>query len=100
MIQGLLGSEEPGEFFNAVFKALQEYLGDKFHLPTAGITSNIIEKLKSRNINQEILDKIRDCFNICDIARYAPSTITKVQMLKTFKLLQEIIDRFQKTRVG
>ncbi len=97
--RNLFGSQKPEEFFDAVFKALQEYLGDKFYLPTAGITSNVIEELKLRNIDQDILNKVGECFNSCDMARYAPASISKEDMLKSLKLLEEIIDRLEKIKV-
>lgn len=98
-MQRLLDSKELDKFFDAVFKTLQEYLGDKFHLPTLGITSNVVEELSSRNIDRDIIDMLRECFNGCDRARYAPSSITKEEMYNTFKLLHEIIDRIEGIRV-
>jgi len=98
-LRRLLDSKEPAEFFDAVFKALQEYLGDKFHLPTAGITVNVVDELKGRNIEDEILDKIQECFAACDMARYAVSSVTKNEMLNALKLLEEIIDRLERIRV-
>ena len=95
----LLDGGEKDRFFESVFKTLQEYLGDRFHLPTAGITSNVVEELRSRNIKSGLLDKIGECFANCDMARYAPSSVTKEQMAWTFRLLQEIIDGIERGRV-
>jgi len=97
--QRLLDSKEPDKFFDAVFKTLQEYLGDKFHLPTVGITSDVVEELTSRSIDKEIIEMLKECFNSCDRARYAPSSITKEEMYNTFKLLREIIDRLERARI-
>ncbi len=94
----LLGSKDSDKFFDAVFKTLQEYLGDKFHLSTGGITSSVVEELKGRNIDKGILDKLKECFNNCDRARYAPSSITGEQMNGTFQLLEEIIDALERVR--
>ena len=100
LLRQLLNSKEPAIFFDAVFKTLREYLGDKFHLASAGITSNVVEEeLRFRNIDKEMLEKIRECFNSCDTARYAASTITKEQMANTFRLIQEIIDHLERIRV-
>ncbi len=98
-LRRLLGSNETAKFFDAVFKILQEYLGDKFHLPIAGITVNVVDELKMHNIEAEILDKIQECFAACDMARYAVSSLTKDEMLGTFKLLEEIIDRLERVKV-
>ena len=93
-----LDAKETDKFFDAIFKTLQEYLGDKFHLSTAGITSGIIENLKSKNIGAETLDKLRECFDNCDMARYTSSRITKEQMQKTFKLVEQTIDTFERRK--
>ena len=98
-LRRLLDSREPVRFFDAVFKALQEYLGDKFHLSTAGITSDIVRELSQRNIERATLDKLSRCFSDCDTARFAPSEITGEQMLKTLNLLREVIQELEKVRI-
>ncbi|MBN3037893.1 MAG: protein BatD [Candidatus Omnitrophica bacterium] len=98
-VKRLLSTKETEKFFNAVFKTLQEYLGDKFHLPSAGITSAVIGELEDKKINPELLDKLSRCFANCDMARYAPSSITKEQMADAFRLLAEIIDGFERLKL-
>lgn len=98
-VQHFLAAEKATDFFDAVFKTLQEYIGDKFHISTAGITTDTIEELKVRNLDEEILDKLKVCFNNCDIARYAPSAIKKQEMINTFELLQKIIDALERTKI-
>lgn len=99
MAQRLLKSKEANKFYDAVFKTMQEYLGDKFHLPTAGLTSDVVEELRRKEIDEELLKRIRQCFDDCDSARYAPSSITKEQMAKTFDLLAGIIAEFGRMRI-
>ena len=95
-----LDLKQSDKFFHAVFKTLQEYLGDKFHLPTAGITSNIVEDLRSRKIiDERVLNTLKECFGNCDRARYAPASITEGQMINTFELLEEIIDALEKAKL-
>lgn len=97
-LKRLLDSGSAKQFFDQVFKALQQYLGDKFHLPTAGITANVVEDLKSRNVEPNILAKLKECFLACDMARYAASSITKEQMQRSFGLLKEIIDNLERMK--
>ncbi len=98
--RGFLKSKQTDKFFEAAFKTLQEYLGDKFHLPTAGITSDIVEDLRERNVvDQNLLGMIGECFGNCDAARYAPASITDQQMLDTFKLLWKIIDALERAKI-
>jgi len=87
------------EFYDTLFETLQEYLGNKFHLPSKGITISIIdEQLKNRGIAGEILIKLKDIFSECDMVRYAASQLTKENMRDSLKKLEEIIDYLQRNK--
>ena len=87
-------------FYEAVFKILQSYLGNKFHLPTHGITITIVDDvLKAKGAKEEILEKLKNVFNECDLARYASSEFNKEGMSKTFKSVSEILDYFERTHL-
>ena len=75
-------------FYDSLFETLQEYLGDKFHLPSKGITISVIdEQLKSRGISTDILAALKDIFSECDMARYAPGQLAKENMQSALKKL-------------
>ena len=93
-----MNSKDTNKFFDAVFKTLQEYVGDRFHLSTAGITLNVAESLKIRGVEGKTLDKLKACFEACDRARYAASTVTEEDMKSTMKLLEEVIDELERSR--
>jgi hypothetical protein len=92
-------SNDSKMFYDTVFQTLQEYLGDKFHLPSQGITISVIDEvLKSRGIDESVLLMIRGLFRECDPARYAPLALGKDAMLHTLKQLEEVIIYFQKNK--
>lgn len=97
-VRRLLEAKEPERFFEAVFKTLQEYIGDKFHLPSAGITASVVGELRLRNIDEELLNKLKKCFEACDTARYAPSHAVEESMRSVLELLQDVIDKFERVR--
>ena len=98
--QKYLSENNASEFYNTVFKALQEYLGDKFHLPIGGITIDIVDDvLKAKGIKEEILNKLKELFRDCDMARYAPSEFGKMDMNNTLGKLEEAIDYFERSKV-
>ncbi len=97
-VASLLNAKDKSKFYDAVFKTLQEYIGDKFHLSTAGISSDVIEKLKARDVNPDILDELKACFNMCDRSRYAPSAIQEEEVKSTFKMLENIISKMGKIK--
>lgn len=89
------------EFYNYIFKTLQEYLGNKFHLSSASITLDVIEEyFKSAEIKLDIdiINKIKEIFQDCDKSRYSVVDIDKNIMNDAFKNLEEIIDYFQRKK--
>lgn len=89
-----------GEFYGAIFKTLQSYLGDKFHLPTHGITITVIDDvLKPKGVKGEVLEKLKSIFEECDLVRYAVSTFDKERMEGSLKKAREIIDYFERARL-
>jgi hypothetical protein len=94
-----LDKQDTGKFYDAVFSTLQGYLGDKFNLPSQGITVSVIDDvLKNKGIAAEVLEKLRDIFRHCDIARFAPGELHREDMLKTIQELEEAIDFLERQR--
>ena len=69
-------------------------------MPTHGITITIVDDvLKAKGAKEEILEKLKNVFNECDLARYASSEFNKEGMSKTFKSVSEILDYFERTHL-
>src|SRR3989339_2072663 len=97
----LLAKTDKIGYFDAVFQTLQEYLGDYFHLPSQGITISVIDEIsRHQSIPQDILDKLRDIFKECDIARYAASSMENLTMQAVLKELEEVIEYLQKHKIS
>ena len=95
----LLKQKKSGEFYSALFKTIQEYLGDRYLLAAGGITANIVDELlKDKGIKTDILDKLERLFADCDMARYAASQFGTKEMEETFGHLREIIDYMERHR--
>jgi hypothetical protein len=61
------------EFFALLFRLLQEQVGERLDLPSSAITESIVdERLGGRGLPEETLKAIRDLFQACNLARYAP----------------------------
>lgn len=69
------------EFFAGVFHLLQERIGERLDLPASAITEAIIEeRLRPANVPEEILDLLRELFQHCNQALYAPQSTTRELM--------------------
>jgi hypothetical protein len=87
-------------FYGAVFRILREYIGDRFHLTSGGITIEIVDtNLKKLGLPEEILTDIKDIFSECDIARYAHSGFGSSKMQATLKRLKEVIQTLEKAKL-
>jgi hypothetical protein len=88
---------KPDEFFATLFRLLQEQLGERLDCPASAITENVIEEHPVfRGASKATLDSLRELFQLCNQARYAPvrgaselnSVATKFE--KTVAELQEV----------
>jgi len=99
--QALLGKENALLFYDAIFKTLQDYLGDRFDLAKGNIASGVIEKrLEPVGRDEEMINMMRDVFSACEMARYASSGSadrrTKEDILDKVK---RIIDYMEKAKI-
>jgi hypothetical protein len=75
-------------FFVALFRVLQEQLGERLDMPASAITEAVIEeRLRPRGVNEETLRALHELFQTCNLARYAP--------LKTSQELAALIPRVE-----
>ena len=66
-------ANKPDEFFATLFRLLQEQLGERLDCPASAITENVIDEHPVlRNAPQATLDGLREQFQLCNQARYAP----------------------------
>ena len=88
---------KPDEFFATLFRLLQEQLGERLDCPASAITENVIDEHGVlRGAPKATLDGLRELFQLCNQARYAPvrgtSELNSVaaQFEKTIGELQEV----------
>jgi hypothetical protein len=83
---------KPIEFYDSLFKTLQEYLGNRFYLPVESMTGEVVdERLRPQGIDEEVLKKLGDLFNECDRVRYAASITGKKEMEEALTRIKEVI---------
>jgi len=87
----------PEEFFALLFRLLQEQLGERLDCPATAITENVVEENSIlRSANETMRNDLRELFQLCNQARYAPvrgtSELNSVaaQFEKVISELQEV----------
>jgi hypothetical protein len=88
----ILKKEGPIEFYDTLFKTLQDYLGNRFYLPSRSMTGEVVDEvLKPKGVDGETTEKLQDLFLKCDRVRYAASGLGKSDMEETLTRLKEVI---------
>lgn len=94
-----LGNNNMRDFYDTVFRTLREYIGNRFHLTTGGITVDDVERLlEGHNVDTSVTGKIQNIFAECDMARYAPSELGPGKREVTLKNLKEVIDHLERNK--
>jgi len=85
------------EFYDTVFKTLQRYLGNKFHIPPGAVTVTAVqESAGGRGIPEDCLRAVSDIFERCEMVRYASLDLDQQAMDECFSKTQQIIDRLER----
>jgi hypothetical protein len=86
-LERLAAENNSDEFFATLFRLLQEQLGERLDCPASAITEAIVdEQLAARALPEPALADLRELFQACNLARYAP--------LRSSQELSAIISRF------
>jgi hypothetical protein len=92
-----LRQNSPAEFYDALFRTVREYIGNRFHVPAGGITSDVaVEVLKEKGVDQDLLTRLKNVISECDMARYAPSELDSSRMQNALREVKEIIDYLER----
>jgi len=66
-------ANQPDEFFATLFRLLQEQLGERLDSPASSITESVVEeRLAPLGVPESVLSSLRELFQFCNQARYAP----------------------------
>jgi hypothetical protein len=72
-LKRLAAENKSDEFFAQLFRLLQEQLGERLDCPASAITENVIEEHSVlRSAPKATQDALRELFQLCNQARYAP----------------------------
>jgi hypothetical protein len=96
-LQKLAAQNNSEEFFALLFRLLQEQLGERLDCPATAITENVVEENSIlRGANETTRSGLRELFQLCNQARYAPVRGTAelksvaAQFEKTVREFQEV----------
>jgi len=95
-----INSKNSKVFYESLFKALQNYLGNRLHMPSAGVTFDTVnEALLAKDVDLDIIRKIKNLFNACDQARFAFMDIDSLRMRDDLKEFEDIVRFLERKKV-
>jgi hypothetical protein len=72
-LRRLAAENNSDEFFATLFRLLQEQLGERLDSPASSITEAVIdERVAPLGATEPVLNALRELFQLCNQARYAP----------------------------
>jgi hypothetical protein len=72
-LRQLAADNKSDDFFATLVRLLQEQLGERLDVPASAITEAVIEeRLRPRAVPETTLGSLRELFQTCNLARYAP----------------------------
>jgi hypothetical protein len=90
-------ANQPDQFFAMLFRLLQEQLGERLDCPASAITENVVEEQALlRRAPAATRDALREQFQLCNQARYAPLrgsselNLVAAQFEKVIRELQDL----------
>ena len=79
-------------FFEESAKILNQYLSDKLNLSPQGLTQDMVARyLEARRTDPVVVQKIRECYEICDQVRFGKMGVYGINREAMIKQIREII---------
>jgi len=84
--QKQLTAKNTQAFYEAVFRGLYGYLGDKLNISYADLNKDVITStLSKRGVESGVIDHLMETLDMCEMARYAPVTVSEQQVFEKAK---------------
>lgn len=94
-----LQQKDKNKLYDELFKALWGYMADKLSIPVSDLSKESLQaQLNKKNIDQSLIDEFVETLNLCEFARFAPSSETTVMENLYNKVVEAISKMEQKLR--
>jgi hypothetical protein len=93
----LIAARRKELFYDTVFKTIQQYLGNKFHLPSGAVAFETVrEHLQQCHVDPKVVEDVKLTYDECDMIRYASADVSPEKMNVTYQRLAHIIDHLER----
>lgn len=86
-------------FYEELVKAIWGYLSDKLTIPVSELTrQNIAERLREKNISEDVINRTIDILDRCEMARYTPGSMEQAGMKEILAETESVMSDLQKIK--
>ncbi len=103
MLKELSGGKEGSpeqkiQFYSEVARSMWKYLGDKLNIQQADLSiDGAVNELLRRSVNVEISHSLKSLLELCEMARFAPTSLSADAMKQTYDNASRIIVDLERT---
>lgn len=91
-------SERRLQFYAEIARAMWKYLGDKLNIQPAELSiDRAVEELARKSVNGEVSASLRLLLETCEMARFAPTSLSFDTMRQTYDQASRIIVELERT---
>jgi len=94
-----LATKEDVGFYGAAQQGLSNFLADKLNEPRGSSTSEIVNHLRSREVPNDLIEKIDLIFSTCDQARFMPGGFSKQKIKADLNLMKDTLNEIMKCKL-
>ncbi|MCB1194873.1 protein BatD [bacterium] len=88
---------DQGALYSALAHVLSDYIGDKFNIPSGGLTGSVVkDKLAGMGVDAELLERVSAFYQRADKARFMPSFESGTAAVSDSKEVRQIIRKIEK----
>jgi tetratricopeptide (TPR) repeat protein len=94
-----LGRGDHAAFYDALARAVSEYLAAKLDLPPGGVAVDTVgERLRAHGVSPNVARELEEFFRVCEHARFAPTADASGDMQRTLDRADAIVRALERER--
>jgi BatD DUF11 like domain len=95
---GAVTGDQKTAFYAEIARALWKYLGDKLDIPPADLSiDRVLQSLASSSASGAVSTSLKSLLELCEMARFAPTSVSDAMMQKSFAEAKRIIVELERT---
>lgn len=98
--RSVMGASDGGSlFYDELVKAIWGYLSDKLTIPASQLSRhNIADRLKDKNVSEEVINRTIELLDRCEMARYTPGSDEQSSMNEMLQDTETVMADLQKVK--